>query len=108
VFLHNLDDVITALHRSDVGSHFTGVYALKAKTLPELVLSMQSHSLRFARGLPGDEKAYVHLYSALNFLGRGPDASGLNHWVTQLQTGQGTLESVAEGFLGSVAYARKN
>jgi hypothetical protein len=66
VFLHNLDDAITALRMSDVGNHFTGVYALRAKTLPELVLSMQSHNLRFARALPGDEKAYVHLYSALN------------------------------------------
>jgi hypothetical protein len=70
VFLHNLDDAIAALHMSDVGNHFTGVYALKAKTLPELVLSMQSHNLRFARALPGDEKAYVNLYSALNDYGR--------------------------------------
>ena len=65
MFLNNLEEAITALHMPDVGSHFTGVYALEPKTLPELVLSMQSHSLRFARALPGDEKAYVHLYYAL-------------------------------------------
>jgi hypothetical protein len=70
VFLNNLEDAITALHMPDVGSHFTGVYVLKPKTLPELVQSMQSHNLRFARALPGDEKAYVNLYSALNDYGR--------------------------------------
>jgi hypothetical protein len=61
VFLNTLGDAITALHMPDVSNHFTGVYALEARSIPELVQSMQSHNLRFARALLGGEKAYVNL-----------------------------------------------
>src|SRR5271166_400909 len=35
----------------------------------------------------------------LMYLDRAVDANGLDNWLTQLQTGQGTVESVAEGIL---------
>lgn len=35
------------------------------------------------------------------YLNRGPDPNGLGFWLAKLQTGQGTVESVAEGILGS-------
>ena len=39
------------------------------------------------------------------YLNRAPDNTGLSFWLNQLQTGTGTLESVAEGILGSAEYA---
>jgi hypothetical protein len=39
------------------------------------------------------------------YLLRTVDASGLDNWLTQLQTGRGTLESVSEGIIGSAEYA---
>lgn len=39
------------------------------------------------------------------YLNRAPDSTGLGFWLNQLQTGTGTLESVAEGILGSAEYA---
>jgi len=65
VFLNNLDDAIRALQQPDVGSFFTGKYALKAKTIPELVNYMTAHGLQFAPAVPGDESAYVALQQAL-------------------------------------------
>jgi len=41
----------------------------------------------------------------VNYLGRLPDSGGLSYWVTQLQNGTGSVESVAEGILGSAEYA---
>jgi hypothetical protein len=41
----------------------------------------------------------------LKYLKRSPDANGLDHYLSQLDTGQGTVESVAEDILGSVEYA---
>ena len=64
-FLNNLDDAIRALQQPDVGSHFTGKYALKAKTIPELVNYMNANGLQFAPAVPGDESAYLALQKAL-------------------------------------------
>jgi hypothetical protein len=44
----------------------------------------------------------------LSYLKRAVDANGLDNWLTQLQTGAGTVESVAEGVIGSVEYANLN
>jgi hypothetical protein len=41
----------------------------------------------------------------LTYLGRTADASGLAHWLSKLETGQGTVETVADGILGSAEYA---
>jgi hypothetical protein len=65
VFLNNLADAIRALQQPDVGSFFTGKYALKAKTISELVNYMTAHGLQFAPAVPGDESAYVALQQAL-------------------------------------------
>jgi hypothetical protein len=44
----------------------------------------------------------------LNYLGRSPDPSGLDAWLSQLLTGRGSVESVAVGILGSAEYASKH
>jgi hypothetical protein len=64
-FLNNLDDGLAALRQPDVGNYFTGKYALKAKTVPELVDHMRKQGLQFAPAVPGDEGAYVALHQAL-------------------------------------------
>jgi hypothetical protein len=38
------------------------------------------------------------------YLGRAPDANGENFWLSQIQTGKGNPESVAEGILASDEY----
>jgi hypothetical protein len=42
------------------------------------------------------------------YLNRTPDSGGLNLWLSQLQTGRGTVETVAESILGSAEYAAKH
>ena len=64
-FLNNLTDAITALSQPDVGNYFTGKFALKAKTVPELVEQMSKQGLQFAPATPGDEAAYAALQQAL-------------------------------------------
>jgi len=64
-FLNNLDEALAALRQSDVGNYFTGKFALKAKTVPELVDHMRKQGLQFAPAIPGDEGAYVALHQAL-------------------------------------------
>jgi hypothetical protein len=64
-FLNNLDDALSALRQRDVGNYFTGKFALKAKTLPELVEHMAKQGLQFAPAVPGDESAYAALHQAL-------------------------------------------
>jgi hypothetical protein len=39
------------------------------------------------------------------YLNRTPDPSGLGHWLSALETGQASVESVAEQILGSQEYA---
>jgi hypothetical protein len=41
----------------------------------------------------------------VKYLNRTPDANGLGHFLSQLDTGVGTVESVAESILGSTEYA---
>jgi hypothetical protein len=64
-FLNNLDDALSALRQRDVGNYFTGKFAIKAKTVPELVEHMAKQGLQFAPATPGDESAYVALHQAL-------------------------------------------
>lgn len=64
-FLNNLSDAVSALRQRDVGNYFTGKFALKAKTVPELVDLMTKQGLQFAPAVPGDESAYVALHQAL-------------------------------------------
>jgi hypothetical protein len=64
-FLRNLTDAIIALRQGDAGSHFNGEYALKAKTVPDLVKEMNEHGLQFAAALPEDQAAYALLHQAL-------------------------------------------
>jgi hypothetical protein len=64
-FLRNLTDAIIALRQGDAGSHFNGAYALKAKTIPDLVKEMNEHGLQFAAALPEDQAAYALLHQAL-------------------------------------------
>jgi hypothetical protein len=65
-FLNNLDDALSALRQRDVGHHFTGKFAIKAKTIPELVEHMSKQGLQFAPAMPGDEAAYSALHQALS------------------------------------------
>jgi hypothetical protein len=64
-FLNNLDDALSALRQRDVGSYFTGKFAIKAKTVPELVEHMTKQGLQFAPATAGDESAYTALHQAL-------------------------------------------
>jgi hypothetical protein len=64
-FLGNLASSIAALQQRDVGNYFTGKYALRAKTVPELVKYMSEQGLRFAPAVPGEEGPYQALYQAL-------------------------------------------
>jgi len=64
-FLNNLDDAIVALRQQGVGNYFTGRFAIKAKTIPELVDFMTKQGLQFAPAVPGDESAYAALHQAL-------------------------------------------
>jgi hypothetical protein len=64
-FLNNLNDAIRALQQPDVGNYFTGKFALKAKTVPELLRMMADNGLQFAPAVPGDESAYAALHQAL-------------------------------------------
>ncbi|HLJ95492.1 MAG TPA: hypothetical protein VKU02_20110 [Gemmataceae bacterium] len=64
-FLNNCESAVRALQQRDAARHFTGVYALKAKTVPELVTFMTERGLRFAPAIPGGESAYVALCQAL-------------------------------------------
>jgi hypothetical protein len=52
-------------------------------------------------------ESYTHIITGYyqTYLNRAPDTGGLSLWLSQLQTGTGTVESVAEGILGSVEYA---
>lgn len=64
-FINNLNDAIKLLQQPDAGNYFTGKYALKAKTVPELVNFMSTQGLQFAAATPGDEPAYAALQEAL-------------------------------------------
>jgi len=64
-FLLGIDSAITALQQADVRHHFTGKYALRASTVPELVKFMTEHGLQFAPALPSDRSAYLALHRAL-------------------------------------------
>jgi hypothetical protein len=52
-------------------------------------------------------ESYTNLIDSYyaNYLNRTVDASGLDNWLSKLQSGSGSVESVAESILGSVEYA---
>jgi hypothetical protein len=77
-FLNNFESAVRALQQRDAARQFTGVYALKAKTIPELVTFMAERGLRFAPAIPGGESAYLTLYQAL----------AAYDWTAQAQIGQ--------------------
>jgi hypothetical protein len=64
-YLNNLETAIAALQQRNVGSYFTGKYALKGKTVPELVQYMNAEGLWFAPAVAGEEASYRALYQAL-------------------------------------------
>jgi len=64
-FLNNFESAVQSLQQRDAANHFTGHYALKAKTVRELVQFMAERGLRFAPAIPGGESAYVTLHQAL-------------------------------------------
>jgi hypothetical protein len=65
-FLNQFEDAVRALEQPDVANHFNGVFRPKGvKTVAELVEHMNSHGLRFAPAVAGDESAYRALHSAL-------------------------------------------
>jgi len=65
-FLNNLNDATRALQQPDVGNFISGKYAIKAKTIPELVKFMNDNGLQFAPAVPGDEPAYMALQQSLS------------------------------------------
>jgi hypothetical protein len=58
-------------------------------------------------GIITSPEAYTDALSAdyLKYLNRSPDATGLDHYLNQLETSQATVETVAETILGSAEYA---
>jgi hypothetical protein len=64
-YLNSLDDAIRALQQPDVSSFVNGRYALKSKTVPQLVKFMTDNGLQFAPAVLGDEGAYMALQQAL-------------------------------------------
>jgi hypothetical protein len=64
-FMSNLSEAVRGLGQKDIGNYFNGKYALKAKTVSDLLAQLAEFGLQFAPALPGDEAAYVALHSAL-------------------------------------------
>jgi len=64
-FLNNFEGAMRALQQRDAANQFTGQYALKAKTVRELVHFMAERGLRFAPAISGGKSAYVTLHQAL-------------------------------------------
>jgi hypothetical protein len=64
-YLNSLDGAIRALQQPDVSSFVNGRYALKSKTVPQLVKFMTNNGLQFAPAVPGDEGPYVALQQAM-------------------------------------------
>jgi hypothetical protein len=62
-----------------------------------------------ASDILGSTESYTDIITVYynNFLGRTPDSNGLSNWLTQLQNGSGTLESVAIGILSSAEFQAK-
>jgi hypothetical protein len=64
-FLSDFECAIRALHQPDVGNYFNGRYAIKGKTIAEIVKHMTAEGLWFAPATPGDQSAYLALHQAL-------------------------------------------
>jgi hypothetical protein len=64
-FLNQFNEAVRGLEQPDVANYFTDKFAVKAKTVPELVQHMQKHGLKFAPAVGGDEAAYSALYNYL-------------------------------------------
>jgi hypothetical protein len=64
-----------------------------------------------ASSIFGSTESYTNIINNYykNYLNRSPaDSPGLSNWLNQLQSGRGTIESVAESILGSQEYANKH
>jgi hypothetical protein len=64
-YLNKLDDAIRALQQPDISNFVNDKYALKARTVPELVKFLKDNGLQIAPAAPGDESAYLALHQAL-------------------------------------------
>jgi hypothetical protein len=64
-YLNKLDDAIRALQQPNVSDFMNGKYALKARTVPELVKFLNDNGLQIAPAAPGEESAYLALHQAL-------------------------------------------
>jgi len=63
-----------------------------------------------AGGVLTSQEAFTGIISNdyMTYLNRKPDANGLDAWLSQLETGRGSVQSVAVGILGSAEYAAKH
>jgi hypothetical protein len=64
-YLNQLGDAVTALAQADVANYFPDKFAVKAKTVPDLIKFMTEKGLKFAPAVGGDEAAYSALYNYL-------------------------------------------
>jgi hypothetical protein len=64
-FLNQFNEAVRGLEQPDVASYFTDKFAIKAKSVPDLVKHMQEKGLKFAPAVGGDEAAYSALYNYL-------------------------------------------
>lgn len=64
-YLQDLKSAMKILKRPDVAAHIRGEYAVKAKTVGELIQNMSGAGVRFAKVSDGQEWAYNALYKAL-------------------------------------------
>jgi hypothetical protein len=75
-FLAELEDGLKALGRPDADRVFTGKYAARGGTVPELISYMLTHGLTFAPAVAGDGASYVALHRALVAYNNGQKSNG--------------------------------
>jgi hypothetical protein len=64
-FLNDFEEAIQTLGQPDAGHYLNRTFALRGKTVEELVDQMTRHGLTFAPAVAGDEAAYRALHEAL-------------------------------------------
>jgi hypothetical protein len=64
-FVKSLDEAVVALQQPNAGDYMNGKFAVKARTIPQMVKQMTASGLRFAPAAPGDEAAYTALFQSL-------------------------------------------
>jgi hypothetical protein len=90
-----------------LGSRSTAVLTIHDDDLPQVANSPPPANLNQAAGLFAHSREHftefvVNAY--LQYLGRGPDAAGLNAWVTAFTTQGLTDERLEAGFIGAPEY----